>query len=174
MNRKPLNSIPVGMGAPNNLVRILITRINQQVGTLRSVLIKHGAATQEHLQVGITSAIRWSCLRMAGLQEQTSSLSNRIQRKVSLAWAGCAALVTTVLGRKLIPLQATQVQEHNALLVPTVQTLLWQEITQELLLVPQVTGHDFNTEIAPVTRRSHLPASPRRIAVSGASNNVGV
>lgn len=165
MNRNTLNSVPIGMGVTNNLVRISITQVLQAVGSLRATAIKYSKATTDHVVAGTVRAERWVCSSIEATHEVVSEVLGRAYRPIYSAAIQAKQLIGSMLGHREIPLKTIDSLMLDQSLTVRVQRRVRVQIVQAHQLEGTVKGHDLNYEWAPQQRRIALPDSSRRVAV---------
>ena len=173
MNRNALNSVPIGMGNPNNLIQIIITQVLQAIGSLRATVIKYSKATTEHVVVGTVRAERWVYSGIEATHEAVGEVLGRAYRPIYAAAVQVKELIGSALGYKELPFRAEDSLLLEQSLDPVIGHAVHGAVTQVHILEGTVKGHDLNYEWAPQQRRVALPDSPRRVAVL-ASTSSGV
>lgn len=166
MNRSPLNGAPLGSGATNNLVRVVITQTLELVGSVKGTLFKYAAITQDHVLEGSIRVTTWVTEILESVCEQVSSLVYGVETGISNSLVSTLEMQGSCAGAKESnnTIESMCIQEST--LEYSTELQVYFSGTVEHALIGAVTGYDLTINEAPEDRRIVCPIDSRSFAVS--------
>lgn len=97
MNRNVLNSVPLGVGTQNTLIRVIVAQALQMAGTLRASVFQYSKITALHTQTSALKAGRWVSAKATAVKELTGVVAGAVYHPVYAVGTQVIRLVATAL-----------------------------------------------------------------------------